>query len=122
MENKTMTYRDFYNAVINANISDDVTSFAMECIKKLDRRKSKETNTQLANMDIKKAILESLEPGTIYTASEIAAMGIDGITSTQKASALLGQLTDGGSVIASEVKIKGKGKVKGYSLAPMTEE
>lgn len=126
MANTTMTQRTFLEMVVNANISDEMTAYAMERIKHLDdvneHRKAKGSKTQRANAEVKKAILASLEENTVYTASQVAEMGIEGITSTQKASALLRQMTETGELTVTDIKIKGKGKVKGYSLVPPAQE
>lgn len=126
MANTTMTQRTFLEKVVNANISDEMTAYAMERIKHLDdvneHRKAKGSKTQRANAEVKKAILSSLEENTVYTASQVAEMGIEGITSTQKASALLRQMTETGELTVTDIKIKGKGKVKGYSLASSAQE
>ena len=126
MANTTMTQRMFLEMVVNANISDEMTAYAMERIKHLDdvneHRKAKGSKTQRANAEVKKAILASLEENTVYTASQVAEMGIEGITSTQKASALLRQMTETGELTVTDIKIKGKGKVKGYSLVSPPQE
>lgn len=126
MANTTMTQRMFLEMVVNANISDEMTAYAKERIKHLDdvneHRKAKGSKTQRANAEVKKAILASLEENTVYTASQVAEMGIEGITSTQKASALLRQMTETGELTVTDIKIKGKGKVKGYSLVSSTQE
>ena len=126
MANTTMTQRMFLEMVVNANISDEMTAYAMERIKHLDdvneHRKAKGSKTQRANAEVKKAILSSLEENTVYTASQVAEMGIEGITSTQKASALLRQMTETGELTVTDIKIKGKGKVKGYSLVAPAQE
>ena len=126
MANTTMTQRTFLEKVVNANISDEMTAYAMERIKHLDdvneHRKAKGSKTQRANAEVKKAILASLEENTVYTASQVAEMGIEGITSTQKASALLRQMTETGELTVTDIKIKGKGKVKGYSLVSSAQE
>ena len=126
MANTTMTQRTFLEMVVNANISDEMTAYAMERIKHLDdvneHRKAKGSKTQRANVEVKKAILASLEENTVYTASQVAEMGIEGITSTQKASALLRQMTETGELTVTDIKIKGKGKVKGYSLVAPAQE
>ena len=126
MANTTMTQRTFLEMVVNANISDEMTAYAMERIKHLDdvneHRKAKGSKTQRANAEVKKAILASLEENTVYTASQVAEMGIEGITSTQKASALLRQMTETGELTVTDIKIKGKGKVKGYSLVSPPQE
>lgn len=122
----TMTQRTFLEMVVTANISDGMTSYAKERIKHLDEvnehRKAKGSKTQRANVEVKKSILAVMENDTIYTASQIVEMGIEGITSTQKASALLRQMTETGELTVTDIKIKGKGKVKGYALATPIED
>lgn len=109
-----MTNREFFNAVIANEITDEVIAHATESLTKLDVRNAKraerQTKTQIANEPIIKAIADLLtsEP---MRASEIAeACGI----STQKASALVKKVEGVQSV---DVKVKGKGTQKGYFLA-----
>ena len=109
-----MTNREFFNAVIANEITDEVIAHATESLTKLDernaKRASKPSKTQIANEPIIKAIADLLtsEP---MRASEIAeACGI----STQKASALVKKVEGVQSV---DVKVKGKGTQKGYFLA-----
>lgn len=112
-----MTNREFYTTIINANISDEITAFAQSAIEKLDKRNSsrKPTAKQTENEGYKATILNDIEPNVTYTAAQVGEMlGI----STNKASALLRQLTEDRVLVASEVKIKGKGKVKGYTYNP----
>ena len=125
----TMTKREFLTAVVASDISTEVREFAQEQLLKLDernaKRKTRGTKVQQANAGIMSAILTAMQRNVTYTASTIAEMGIEGITSTQKASSLLRQLVSEGSVIETEVPIKvaGRGtrKVKGYTLAPETD-
>lgn len=120
MANTTMTSREFFNAVIEGNITDEIKDFAKSQIEKLDsknaKRKSADSKTQTANKEIKATLLTTFENDKVYIASEIVGT-VDGINSTQKASALLRQLVEEGKLVSEEVKIKGKGKVKGYKLA-----
>ena len=125
----TMTKREFLTAVVASDISTEIREFAQEQLLKLDernaKRKTQGTKVQQANVGIMSAILTAMQRNVTYTASTIAEMGIEGITSTQKASSLLRQLVSEGSVIETEVPIKvaGRGtrKVKGYTLAPETD-
>ena len=119
-----MTYKAFYQAVINANINDELTEFANNAIAKLDEknRKKRETTspTQAANEDIKNQILDEFtaNPERVYTARELADIFS---TSTQHISALLKQLTDDGKVTKFEkVKDSKKNTVRGYQYK--TEE
>lgn len=110
-----MTRREFFEAVMAVDGIDSVLhDFAASEIEKLNARNAKRSSTPsktaLANEPIKAEIVKVLSD-TPQSASEIAEkVGI----STQKSSALLRQI-DGLTV--SELKIKGKGKVKGYALA-----
>lgn len=113
-----MTNREFFEKVEKGEITEEVKKHATEAIAKLDKRnadrKEKPSKTALANEPIKASILEYLVGKSEVVASAIGeALGI----STSKASALCGQLVVEEKVVASEVKIKGKGKVKGYTLA-----
>ena len=111
-----MTNREFFTAVFNNEITDEVIVFAKDALVKLDARNDKRRNTltkeQIANEAIKSEMLSVLANGPLV-ASEIAAkMGI----STQKVSALAKQLVDCGAVEATDVKLKGKGTVKQYII------
>ena len=112
-----MTNREFLNSVINGTVGADEIAFATAEIAKLDARNNKRRNTltkeQKANEDIKAAILEALKSGSL-TAAEI---GKACEISTQKASALCGLLVKDGKLAAADLKVKGKGSVKSYSLA-----
>ena len=113
-----MTKRDFYNAIINSNVSDELKEFSQAEIEKLDnrnkKRSSKPSKAAIANAPIKTAILDYVKSHANAIASDIAtACEI----STQKASALCRQLVKVGTLAVEEVKVKGKGKVKAYSLA-----
>lgn len=120
MANATMTNRKFLTAIVEGKVTPEIVEYAQAQIVKLDEKNAKrrETGTanQRANEVIKEAIVASMEAGVTYTAAEIVALGIEGIASTQKVSPLMSQLSDAGKVTISEVKIKGKGKVKGYTL------
>ena len=112
-----MTSREFFNAVANANVSAELKEFAEQAIAKLDtrneKRSSKPSKTAIENAPIKTAILELLASGA-KVASEI---GVALDISTNKASALARQLTLEGKLKVADIKIKGKGAVKSYSLA-----
>lgn len=113
-----MTNRDFFNAIINANINDELTSFAQEAIEKLDarnaKRSSKPSKIALANVPVKEAIVNFLEGKENVTAADVA-VGVE--VSVQKASSLLRQMVADGQLTASEIKVPKKGKCKAYTLA-----
>lgn len=108
-----MTNREFYTAIVNGEMNDELKAFAVDAIAKLDARNAKRSSTpskaQIANEAVKAHILEVLtsEP---QTASEIAQKCE---ISTQKASGLLSRMSD---IKVCMVKVKGKRGVRGYSL------
>lgn len=108
-----MTNRDMFTAIVNGEVTEEVIAKAHEELDKLDARNAKRRETvskkALENAPIIEAIKDVLSD-TPQTASEIAEK-VE--ISTQKASALLKQI-DGLTV--SDVKVKGKGTRKAYSL------
>lgn len=109
-----MTNREFFNAVVSNNITEDVIAHAENALAKLDernaKRREKPSKTAIANEPIKAHIVEVLTD-TPQSASEIAEK-VE--ISVQKCSALLKQIE---GLTITEIKVKGKGKVKGYALA-----
>ena len=113
-----MTYREFYTAIVNGEMNEELQAFATEAIAKLDtrnaNRKARPSKVAEANEPIKAQILEFLANGETHIAKEIGeAIGI----SVFKASALCGQLTNDGKVVATEVKLPKVGKRMAYTLA-----
>ena len=119
-----MTQREFFTAIVNASEIEpneaqweELVKFASEAIAKLDARNAKRASTpskkSLENEPIKAKIVEFLASGS-HLASEIAS-GCE--ISTSKASALCRQLVESGSLTVCDVKVKGKGTQKSYSLA-----
>ena len=109
-----MTRREMFEAIVNGNVTEEVIEMAKNEIVKMDernaKRASKPSKTAIANEPIKAKIVEVLSE-TPQSASEIA----EKVEITvQKCSALLRQI-EGLSV--TELKVKGKGKVKGYALS-----
>lgn len=109
-----MTNREMLTAIVNGELNDEVIEKAKSEIAKLDarnaNRKNKPSKTQIENAPIIEKIAELLTD-TPMRASEIGeALGI----STAKASALAKKVE---GVIVTDVKVKGKGVQKGYSLA-----
>lgn len=113
-----MTNREFFNAIVSANVSDELTAFAQEAIAKLDKRNearsSKPSKVALANAPVKEAIVAFLAEHANAVASDIAT-GCE--ITTQKASALCRQLVEDGTLTSEEVKMPKRGKVKAYRLA-----
>ena len=111
-----MTNREFFNAVVNANISEEITAHATEQIEKLDtrnaKRSSKPSKAQLENEGIKDRILTTLENKAMFAAEIATELDI----STNKAAALCKQLADSGKIKVTEVKVPKRGKCKQYSV------
>lgn len=109
-----MTKRDFYTAIANGQITDEVKAAAEEYLVKMDealeKRKNTMTKKQEENEAVKAQILEHLdtEPKTATTVGELVEI------STQRASALLRQLVSDGKATVTDVKIPKKGVQKGY--------
>lgn len=117
-ETNMMTKREFLNAVI-ANVDVvEIADFAKTEIEKMDARNAKRSHTPsktaIANEPIKKAIVEWLKGQDAPTVASVVAGELE--ISTQKASALCRQLVADGELNVTEVKVKGKGKQKGYSV------
>ena len=118
-----MTNREFYKAVINANISNEMSEFAQGEIDKLDakneKRKNTQTKAQTENETIKVTIVDFIKENGSSVASVIAnGCGI----STQKASALCKLLCEDKVLVVSDIKVKNKGTLKQYALAEVETE
>ena len=118
-----MTEREFYTAVIEANINEDLTVFATKGIEKLDKaneaRKVKTAEKAVAKeaekAPIREAIFAAITTGEGKTASDlIAEAGVD--IKPQAIPSLLKPLIEDGKVIKTDIKVKGKGSVRGYAL------
>ena len=112
-----MTNREFFTAVIASVDNDELKAFATDAIAKLDvrnaKRASKPSKKSIENEPIKASIREFLTDGS-HLASEIA-KGLD--LSVSKVSALCRQMVSDGLLTVEDVKVKGKGTQKSYSLA-----
>lgn len=121
MANKTMTYKDFYETVIKANISAEVTAKAKDALSKLSNKtaskdKAKSENTK-ANLAIASEFAKVMKPNTIYAVSEIKALTKSELHPS-KISAICRAAVDNGMFSVIEgYKVGGKGTPKkGYSL------
>jgi DNA-binding MarR family transcriptional regulator len=113
-----MTTREFLNTVITSAINDEMTEKAQALLvaldKKNEQRKSKPSKVAVANEPIKASIVAFITANGQKVSSEIAeSLNI----STQKASALCRQMVESGLLNVTDVKVKGRGKQKGYSAA-----
>lgn len=111
-----MTNREFFEAIINGTINDEIKTHAENAIAKMDarnlKRASTPSKTAVANAPLIEAI-KGILTDTPQTASVIAEK-ID--ISVQKASALCRQIVTNGDAQVTEVKVPKKGKQKGYYL------
>ena len=119
-----MTEREFLTKVLAIEeLPEEMKTYAEEKIEKLDarndHRKNTQTKTQKENESVMNAILEYLTANGSDVASSIgSALSI----STQKASALCKLLTDSGKLTVADVKVKGKGTLKQYTIVESETE
>jgi hypothetical protein len=121
-----MTNREFYTAIINANVSAEITEYAESAIAKLDatneKRKAKaaEGASKKAeeNAPIKAAILAALtaEPQTSPAIGAIVGV------SHNKVTPLVKQLVAEGLAEVTEIKVPGRGVMKAYSTVASDAE
>ena len=113
-----MTQREFFQKVVEANINEEMTTYATKAIEKIternEKRKTTPTKSQKENEAFKAQIIEFLPDKEGYTlCSEIAAHFE---VKTQKASGVLVRMVEDGTVESTEVKVPKQGKRKGYRL------
>ena len=116
-----MTNREFYNAIVKANIGDDITNHALAEIAKLDKknakRKATEGEIKTENKPIADAILSALANGSMTSPDLAKAIG----QNTQKTNGVAGEMVKLGMLTKSKVKVKGKGELTSYSLVVADE-
>lgn len=117
-----MTNREFFEAIINGEISEEIVAKAKEELVKLDARNSKRaeakaTKREVEYAPIEDAILKALE-GTMTTSEIAKATGL----TTNKVSPRCKVLVEKGILTESEVKVKGSGVRKAYTLAQSPRE
>lgn len=110
MAKNPMTYSDALSSVLSMELNSDVFDTLSALKASIDKKNSadrKPTKTQEANANIKSEILAVLADGVARTVSEIMT-AVPALTtaSNQKASALVKQLVEDGSVKRTEVKRK----------------
>lgn len=113
-----MTYREFYTAIVNGEMNEELTTFAQNAITKLDERNARKASApkkvNSENVALMGKIAELMADGETRIAKAIGeALGI----STPKASGLCGQMVKAGTLVASEIKIPKVGKRVAYTLA-----
>lgn len=121
MANKTITYKTFYEAVIKANISAEVTEKAKDALSKLSNKtaskdKAKSENTK-ANLAIAAEFAKVMKPNTIYAVSEIKALTKSELHPSKISAVCRAAVDDGMFSVVEGYKVGGKGSPKkGYSL------
>lgn len=112
-----MTKREFLTAVAALD-NAELAQFAVDEIAKMDaanvKRQAKNAEKAAEKMDEVRAIV-TLLTDTPKTASDVAA-AVDGMK-VQKASALLRKAVAAGLAVSHDIKVKGKGTQKGYTVA-----
>ena len=113
-----MTMREFFNGVLAIEgLSADLTAKAEHELAKLDakntKRSSSLTKVQKENLELMKEIKIYLEGKVNALAPDVAAaVGV----STQKAGGVMREMVKAGVLTVADVKIKGRGTLKGYTL------
>lgn len=121
-EKRTMTMREYYNAVkALPNLPTDLANATDEAIAKLDARNAakaaKPTKVQVENEPIARAIVEALAEGEMLGVDLATKLGI----TVNKANGVAGNLVKSGVLTKTKVKVKGKGEMTAYSLTPSDE-
>ena len=112
-----MTNREFFTAIVSANINADLTAHALAEIGKLDKknakRKATEGEIKTENKPIAEAIVTALANGSMVSSDLAKAIG----QSVQKTNGVAGEMVKLGMLTKSKVKVKNKGEVTAYALA-----
>lgn len=114
-----MTMREFFNGVLAIEgLSADLAEKAKHELAKLDakntKRSSSLTKVQKENLELMKEIKTYLEGKVNALAPDVAAaVGV----STQKAGGVMREMVKANILTVTDVKIKGRGTLKGYTLA-----
>ena len=118
-----MTNREFYTAVIEANVNEDLTAYATAAIEKLDatnakrvvKNAEKAAEKEAERAPIREAIVAVMtdEPKTATTL--IAEAGVE--IKPQAMPSLLKALVEAGTIEKVDVKVQGQGTQKGDKLA-----
>ena len=118
-----MTKREFYTAIMKGEIDEQVKLFATEELEKMDAVNEKRRNTLSKKAQENQPLLQQITDEILTeepkTATDVAAI-LE--VSVQKASGLLRRLVEDGKAVKVDVKIKGKGTQKGYTIPVEVEE
>lgn len=122
-----MTNREFYNAIVNGDINDEVIAFAASSIEKLDHtnelRKVKAAEKSQTKVAEKAPIREALlavmgdaeNPMTASALIEVAGLGLE--LKAASVPSLMKPFVEDGTVLKVDVKVPGKGTQRGYVKA-----
>lgn len=118
-----MTNREFYQAIVNGNITDEVIAHANDAIVALDttnekrraKAAEKAVEKEAERAPIREAILNAMTSEPMTATSLIEAAGVE--VKPQAIPSLLKGLVEAGVVVKSDIKVKGKGTQKGYARA-----
>ena len=117
MNTNEITMRQFFESVINNNITPAMVEKAKAEIAKLDatnaKRAEKAKEKAKEYEPIKTAIAEFLKANGTKTTAEIA-VAVE--QSVPKTSAMCRQMVEENRLVASDVSVKGKGKQKAYTI------
>ena len=117
-----MTNREFFNAIVKANLGEDITNHALAEIGKLDKknakRKATEGEIKTENKPLAEAILVALANGSMLSANLAQAVGV----TTQKVNGVAGEMFKLGMLDKFKVKVKGKGEQTAYALVATEAE
>lgn len=117
-----MNERTYLNAVLALpNLSDELKEETNARLDKMnaknEKRKTMPTKTQKENEPIAKAIVEALANGGMLGLDLATAIG----QTPNKTNGVAGNLVKEGVLIKTKVKVKGKGDMAHYELAPTDE-
>lgn len=113
-----MTRKELLTAIVT---NSPITAEMIDCAQSmLDRDAhhaanaalARKNKTNSANAELAAALGRVMKSGKAYTAAELVALGVDGITSTSKATAVIKCLS---TVVVGSTKVKGR-SVKTYTL------
>ena len=115
------TNRQALTLVANGNITEEVKAWALNEIAKLDKkntkRKAEEGTIKVENRPIADAILVALANGSMLSTDLAKVIG----QTTQKTNGVAGEMVKLGLITKAKVKVKNKGEMTSYSLAPTDE-
>ena len=107
--------------LINDKNTDKVKAWALNEITKLDKknakRKTAEGEIKADNKPIAEAIVKALEGGQMLSTDLAKFIG----QTTQKTNGVAGEMVKNGTLVKTKIKVKGKGELTAYSLAPTDE-